>query len=126
MLMALDMFAFEIGTLPYQELQRRWSWRHAQAERFGARPASQFLGPGAEDIELTGALHPGEGIGAYSAIDTLRDMAGTGDAFTLVTGVGEVLGEFFIRGIELRQDLFFVDGAARRSDFRLTLERADG
>jgi len=126
MLMALDMFAFEIGTLPYQELQRSWEWRHAQSERFMARPASQFIGPGAETINLSGALYPGEGIGAYSSIDTIREMADKGEAYTLVSGVGEVLGDFFIRKLDLRQELFFVDGAARKSDFTLALERADG
>lgn len=126
MLMALDMFAFEIGTLPYQELQRSWEWRHAQSERFGARPASQFIGPGAETVELSGALHPGHGIGDYSSIDTIREMADTGDAYTLVSGVGDVLGDFFIRKLSLQQSLFFVDGAPRKSDFTLSLERADG
>lgn len=126
MLMALDMFAFEIGTLPYQELQRRWDWRHASSERIGARAAFQYLGPGEETIELTGALYPGEGIGSYSSIATIVEMGGTGDAYPLVSGVGQVLGAFIIRGLDMRQDLFFVDGAARRSDFRLSLERVDG
>jgi len=124
MLMALDMFPFEIGTLPYQQLQQAWEWRFASSDRFGARPAFQFLGPGAETIDLSGALHPIEGIGAYSSFDTIRAMAATGDAYTLVSGVGEVLGDFFIRRLERNQDLFFVDGAPRRSDFRLALERA--
>lgn len=126
MLMALDIFIFEIGTLPYQDLQRSWEWRHAQSERYGARPAAQFLGPGAETVELSGALYPGEGIGSYSSIDTIREMADTGDAYTLVSGVGEVLGDFFIRKLGLKQELFFLDGAARKSDFTLSLERADG
>lgn len=126
MLMALDMFAFEIGSLPYQELQRRWHWRHAEADRFGARSAYQFVGPGTETVELVGALYPGEGIGSYSSIDTIIEMGKTGDAYTLVSGVGEVLGDFIIRGLDLRQDRFFVDGAARRGDFRLNLERVDG
>jgi len=124
MLMALDMFPFEIGTLPYQQLQQSWEWRFASSDRFSARPAFQFLGPGAETIDLSGAIHPIEGIGSYSSFDTIRAMAETGDAYTLVSGVGEVLGDFFIRRLERSQDLFFVDGAPRRSDFRLALERA--
>lgn len=126
MLMALDMFAFEIGSLPYEELRRRFDWRHAASDRFGVRAAFQFVGPGEETIDVSGALYPGEGIGAYSAINTIRDMADTGDAYTLVSGVGEVLGDFIIRGLELTQGLFFVDGAPRRADFSLSLARADG
>lgn len=124
MMLALDMFVFEIGTLPYQELQRKWAWRHAQSDRFGALPAAQFVGPGPETVSLTGALIPGEGIGAYSALETLVEMANTGEAYGLVSGMGEVLGEYFIRSIDQTQSLFFVDGVARKSDFTLALERA--
>lgn len=124
MLMALDMFIFEIGTLPYQKLAQSFEWRFAQAERFGARPASQFIGVGTEKISLSGALHPDHGIGSWSDIRTMTEMADKGDAYTLTTGAGEVLGDFFIRKFDLNQDLFFVDGAARRGDFTLELERA--
>jgi len=125
-MLCLDMFAFQIGTLPYQELRRRFEWRFAEGERFGVRPATQFLGPGAESVELAGALYPGEGIGAYSSIDTIREMADKGDGYTLTSGTGEVWGVFTIRSLDLSQSLFFVDGAARKSDFTLSLARADG
>jgi uncharacterized protein len=126
MLMALDMFAFEIGSLPYEELSRRFGWRHASSDRFRARAAFQFIGPGEDTIELSGALYPGDGIGAYSAVETIRGMANTGDAYTLVSGVGEVLGDFIIHSLDITQSLFFLDGAPRRADFRLSLERVDG
>lgn len=124
MMLALDMFVFEIGTIPYQELSRKWAWRHAQSDRFGALPAPQFVGPGPETVSLTGALIPGEGIGSYSAITTLVEMGNAGEAYSLVSGVGEVLGEYFIRSIDQTQSLFFVDGMPRKSDFTLELERA--
>ncbi len=125
-MMMLDMFAFEIGTLPFQEMQRRFEWRFAEGERLGVRPAMQFLGPGAETIDLSGAIYPGEGIGAYSSLDTLREMAATGDAYSLAAGTGDVWGAFAIRSLALTQSLFFVDGAPRKSDFTLSLVRADG
>lgn len=124
MMMALDMFVFEMGTLPYQKLQQNFEWRHAQTERFGARPASQFIGVGAEKITLTGALHFDHGIGKWSSIDEILLMADSGDAFTLTSGAGMVLGDFFICKFDLGQDMFFVDGLARRGDFTLELERA--
>lgn len=122
--MALDLFVFEIGSLPYQQLAQAWEWRFAQSERFGARPASQYLGQGAETISLTGALYPGEHIGSWSALQTIRDMADRGNAYTLTSGGGAVLGDFFIRKLDLNQELFFVDGVARKGDFSLQLERA--
>jgi phage protein U len=123
MMMALDMFIFEIGTLPYQQLSRKWGWRHAQADRFGALPAAQFLGPGANTISLTGALYPGV-AGDFSAIERIAAMADTGEQYILLNGQSEVMGEYFIRSLELRTETFFVDGMARKGDFTLELEEA--
>ncbi len=125
MMMTLGTFLFEIGSLPYQELSRRTDWRHGQSDRFGLRKASQFLGPGDDKITLTGALFPGT-IGSFSSIETVRDMAGTGEAFTMLDGQGNVLGQWLIRSLDTRQSVFFVDGVARKADFTLELERTDG
>ncbi|MXO66265.1 phage tail protein [Altericroceibacterium endophyticum] len=126
MLMALDMFAFEIGTLPFQELQHRADWRFGRGDRFGARPATQFLGAGEDKIELTGALYPGDGIGSYSSLGRIRELAARGEAYRLTAGTGDVLGSYIILSLEETQSHFFVDGAPRKADFSLTLERVDG
>lgn len=121
-MLALGMFLFDIGTLPYQELVRSTDWRHAESARVGARPAVQFLGPGADTISLTGALMP-EVAGRYSALRTIRDMGDTGEAYPLVTGTGLVLGAFVITRLDERQSLFFVDGVPRKADFGIDLRR---
>lgn len=126
MMLALDLFIFEIGTLPYQELRHRFEWRFGESERFRARPAAQFLGPGAETVELQGVLYPGDGIGDYASIETLKDMAKTGTAYVLSAGTGEILGAFTIAGLDLTKGVFFEDGAPRKSDFTLSLVRRDG
>ncbi len=123
MMMALGLFLFEIGTMPYQELTRSQSWNHAETMRFGARPVSQFTGPGNDSISLSGALYPGY-IGTYSAIDTIRAMADAGEDYVLLDGLGNVLGSFYIPSLEVKTTTFFVDGVARRADFTLTLKRA--
>lgn len=123
MMMSLDLFLFEIGTLPYQQLAQEWNWRHSKSERFGARPAAQFVGVGDETVTLSGALYPGL-IGDWSSFDTIRDMADAGEAYLLMGGDYTVHGSFFIRRVSRTADLFFVDGVARRADFTLELERA--
>ncbi|OCC25326.1 hypothetical protein MB02_01240 [Croceicoccus estronivorus] len=125
-MLALDMFVFQIGTLPFQELRQRYEWRFGDSERFRARPASQFLGPGAETVELAGVLYPGDGIGSYGSIERLKALAETGDAYELTAGTGEVLGSFTIRTLDLTRSVFFEDGAARKTDFTLSLLRVDG
>ena len=123
MMMSLGLFVFEIGTLPYQELSRSQSWRHATVDRFNALPASQFTGPGEDSITLTGALYPGL-AGSYSALDTIRAMADAGDDYVLLDGLGNVLGNWFIPSLETKASVFFVDGVARKADFTLALKRA--
>lgn len=122
MLMTLGIFAFEIGTLPYQELTRKTEWRHARSPRFGAREASQYLGPGAEKVTLSGALFPGV-AGSYASLRDLRDMGDQGEAWPLVDGEGRVLGNFTIDSIDERQAVFMVNGVPRTADFTIELSR---
>jgi uncharacterized protein len=123
-MMTLGMFAFERASLPYQRLGRRADWRHAESERFGARPTSQFLGPGADDVELAGVLLPGL-AGSYGSLDTIRSMAAQGDAWPLIDGSGAILGRYRIDALDTEGEHFFEDGAARKTDFRLSLARVD-
>lgn len=122
MMLSLGMFQFEIGTLPYQQLTRDRTWRHGRTDRFGARQASQYLGPGDDKVTLTGALIPGL-AGSFSALETVARMADEGDAYSLVAGTGEVIGAFVIEHLGNSRDTFLIDGLARKGDFTLELTR---
>lgn len=123
-LMTLGMFVFDLPTLTYTQLQRRSSWRHPTSDRVGARPKGQFAGAGEDDITLTGSLAP-IAMGDADALDQLRDMAGTGEAFPLVDGTGRVFGAFVITGLDETQRGIMDNGQARVSDFTITLKRMD-
>ena len=69
MMLALGLFVFELRTLPYQEMQRSMSWRHAEQSRVGERPALQFTGPDADTITLTGTVINGTGENGVTAFD---------------------------------------------------------
>jgi phage protein U len=118
------MFVFGLQTIAYQTLQRRTEWRHAKNSRVGARPATQYLGPGDDTITLAGWVAP-EFAGSAASIALVRRMAGTGAAYLLLAGTGDVLGAFKVTAIEETQSLFFVDGSARRIEFSITLECVD-
>jgi hypothetical protein len=68
-LMTLGMFVFSVETTLYEVLIRSREWRHASAERFGARAASQYVGPGQDNVTISGLLVP-EIQGRYSALET--------------------------------------------------------
>lgn len=122
-LLALGMFAFGVNRLAYDELQRRQDWRHATSDRFGARPAAQYVGPGTDTITLTGMLVP-EMAGSYSSIERLREMADTGDDWPLVDGLGKVWGNFRIAALDETHGAIMGGHLPRRIDFTVTLDRA--
>ena len=124
MLLALGMFTFGISTLAFDELARRASWRHATLPRIGARDAVQFTGPGEETIAIPGSVYHEIADGDVS-LDELRRMAATGDAWSLVDGMGYVYGAFVITGIDDRRKAFFPNGKPRQIDFSIDLLRVD-
>jgi phage protein U len=123
-LMALGMFLFEIGTLPFDELQRKTDWQYARSARVGARDATQFVGPGDETISLSGAVYTELTDGRVS-IDDLRALGEAGEALPLVDGSGTVYGNFVITALDERHAYLMADGTPRRIDFGLDLLRVD-
>ncbi|RMB26236.1 hypothetical protein C8J47_3554 [Sphingomonas sp. PP-F2F-G114-C0414] len=124
MLLSIGLFAFSIDTLAFDEISRRASWRHATSARIGARDATQFTGPGDETISLPGTVY-NEIVDGRVSIDELRRMADTGDAWSLVDGLGYVYGAFVITSIDDRGKAFFPDGTPRQIDFAIDLLRVD-
>lgn len=122
-MMALGMFSFGVDTLAYQEFSRTMDWRHASADRMGAMPAFQYVGPGMDSISLPGIIMP-EFTGPDTSLDELRDMADTGDAYSLVRTDGIIIGQYMIRSIGEKQSYFLPGGGARRIEFTIELERA--
>lgn len=125
MMLSLGMFIFSLSTLPYQDFARRTDWKHARTSRVGARDASQFTGAGSDTLQLKGYIAP-EFAGDVTSLDTLREMAASGDAFPLVDGTGRVLGAWVIDSIDEGQSLFFANGQPRRIDFTIDLHQVDG
>lgn len=123
-LMVLGMFVFGMGTLPYQEFQRRMSWRHSTSERHTERPAAQYVGLGEDTVSFTGVLVP-EVAGSFSAIDNLVDMASTGDNWPLLDGAGQIWGSYRIENIDLKGTSIIAGGIARRTEFAVDLVRQD-
>lgn len=125
MLMSLGMFPFSLSTLAHEDLSRRTAWRHATAQRVGARDATQYVGPGEESISFGGTAHADLTDGR-AQLDRLREMANTGQAWPLVDGTGTVFGAFIIQTLDEKHKALFPDGTARAIDFSIELLRVDG
>lgn len=124
MMMGLGQFVFSLDTLGYQDLQRQTQWRHPSNSRVGARAARQSIGPGDDAITLQGLLLPGL-AGDIGSLDELREMGDTGASWPLVEGTGRVYGMFVIESLNEGQTFQFADGAPRRIEFTLALQRVD-
>jgi len=122
--MTLGMFVFSIDTALYDRLNRSREWRHATAERFGARAASQYVGPGGDNISISGLIVP-EIAGRYSALDTLAGMAATGDSYPLINGLGRILGHYRIVRLDEDHAFIMAGGLPRNVAFKIELERSD-
>lgn len=123
-LMTLGMFIFGMGTAAYQNLQRSREWRHATSERHGARDAAQFIGPGPEKLNLSGLIVPELGA-SFSSLDTLGEMADTGDHFPLINGQGIILGHYRIDRLDEEHLSIMAGGTPRHIGFRIELSRGD-
>ncbi len=124
MMMALGLFVFSLSTAAYQDFQRQTAWRHPSSNRVGAAPVRQFLGKGNDTITLSGLIVP-ELAGKRLSLDTLRLMGDSGKAWPLVEGTGRIYGLWIIESLSETNTLFFQDGAPRRIEFSLTLQRVD-
>ncbi|WDF71494.1 phage tail protein [Novosphingobium sp. KACC 22771] len=122
MFYALGLFAFDMPTLLFADLERDRTWRHPETETFGGLPSTQYVGPGTDTIFLGGMLVP-EICGTYSSIEKLAAMAEAGDAYPLVRGDGKILGNFIIRRLNEKHANMLDNGKARSVEFTLDLAR---
>lgn len=123
MMMALGLFVFDIGTIPYQQLQHKMAWRHPSTPRVGKRPARQFAGPDDETIRLSGEIYPELHPKGRVSLELIRAMADQGMAWPLIEGTGMVYGFFAIDDIQVTKSIFFDNGGARKIEFDLSLVR---
>ncbi|OTG65916.1 phage tail protein [Acinetobacter silvestris] len=121
MMMALGLFVFSLQTASYQELQRVTNWRHPSNSRVGDSPAYQFIGKGEDSITLKGTIMH-ELTATRNTLETVRNMGDTGKAYTLIEGTGKIYGLVIIENLDDTKTYFFKDGAARKTDFTITLK----
>lgn len=122
--LALGTFVFNLRSLPLSVLKRTREFRHPTVDRVGARPASQFAGPGEDRVQLTGVM-PLEFSGGLAPVDTLAAIANSGESRMLVTGYGEVLGAYVVTGFDETHRDMHVDGMPRVVEYDIALRRVD-
>lgn len=121
--MILHNFEFEVLKISFDDLSESNEYRYSQSEGIGAnRVFYQFLGVGAQELELKGVLMPSLTSG-ISKIEKLKKLAGKGRAYVLSDGEGQKWGRFFIKSVNVSQSLFLNNARAQKIEFNLKLTK---
>lgn len=115
-------YFFNLDTAAFDELRRSTEFRWASQERLSRRPAQQAVGMGDEKITLKGAIFPGF-KGGLKQLDTLRAIGAKLEPLSLVTGYGDVLGNWCLKNIEEEQSALMQGGIPRKQGFTLEFVR---
>lgn len=124
MMLALGLFVFMRQTLPFQNLSRTSTFTWSRNARVGKRAAYQYIGPGEDTLEMTGALYP-ELTGGVLSLSALRLMAEQGGKWPLIDGTGMIYGVYVISSVKENGSEFYSDGSPRKISFTLSLTRVD-
>ncbi|WP_311276178.1 phage tail protein [Methylobacterium sp. WCS2018Hpa-22] len=121
-LMALGAYRFSVANGGFQAFERSTRWRWAEQEVIGAAPALQYIGPGVDQVAISGILHP-HYRGGLRQLDAMRAQAGLGVPLVLVDGTGWYYGDWAIEGVTEGKTVFMPDGAPLKIEFRLELKK---
>lgn len=121
-MLILGDYIFGLDTAAFQELNRDTKWNWGSQDVFQALPALQFTGWGEDTITLPGVIFP-EYWGGTGQLDQLRALGDTGEPQTLITGRGDVLGEWVVKSVSEKQSIFAQRGVGRRQEFTVTLQK---
>ena len=118
--MILGWYLFMVPTATYQSITRRWSWRWQTVERAGRKEAVQYLGRTAERIDLSGVIFPTLN-GGWTQIEAMKKQADRMEPLSLMTGFGDVLGDFVILDLEETGTRHLIGPWAGKQEYRMSL-----
>jgi uncharacterized protein len=117
-----DTFHFNLSTAAFDKLRRTTKYKVASQERLNRQEALQAVSQGGETITLSGVVFAASGPGAKQ-LDALRAIGGRMLPVQLTTGYGEVLGRWYLQGVDEEQEALMSDGAPRKQTFSLEFGR---
>jgi uncharacterized protein len=117
-----DTFHFSLSTAAFDRLRRTTKYKVASQERLNRQEALQAVSQGGETITLSGVVFAASGAGA-GQLDALRAIGDRMMPVLLTTGYGEVLGRWYLQGVDEEQEALMSDGVPRKQTFSLEFGR---
>ena len=111
-------YYFNMDTAAFDELRRQASFKWAGQERLRRSVSQQAVSLGEEKISLKGVIFPGY-KGGIGQLNTLRSIGRNLQPLNLVTGYGEVLGDWCLLSVEEEQSNLLAGGIPRKQGFSL-------
>jgi phage protein U len=124
-MMWLGPFRFGITGASHDTLQQASQYRWEEVPLVGARPEMHYLGPGTETRTLSGTIYP-HFRGGLGQVEAMRQQAAMGAPHLMGDGLGFVFGRWVITGVDDTRSVLMADGAPRKIEFALKLQRAAG
>jgi len=122
-LLQVGPMQFQVTGPHFERLKHGHQFVWPKHDRFGQPPAYQFTGAGPETVDIDGTVYPEY----FRGFEELQNLAGRGSQpQTVVSGAGDVFGRWIVLKLQLRQSYFNRDGAPRKVDFRISLEKFQG
>ncbi|CAE6810588.1 hypothetical protein R69658_05381 [Paraburkholderia aspalathi] len=127
-----DTFHFNLSSAAFDKLRRTTKYKVAAQERLNRQEALQAVSQGGETITLSGVVFAAYGAGSSPGnpanpgmrqLDALRAIGGRMVPVQLTTGYGEVLGRWYLQGVDEEQEALMSDGAPRKQTFSLEFGR---
>ncbi|MFW3895952.1 phage tail protein [Pseudomonas bharatica] len=111
-------YYFNLDTAAFEELRRQTAFRWAGQERLSRSIAQQAVGQGEDKISLKGVIYPDGKVG-LKQLETLRSIGRALRPLSLVTGYGEVLGNWCLLSVDEEQGSLLAGGIPRKQSFSL-------
>lgn len=111
-------YYFNLDTAAFEELRRQTSFRWVGQERLTRSAAQQAVSLGEEKINIRGAVFPAL-KGGLGQLQTLRSFGRLLRPLSLVTGYGQVLGNWCLTSIDEEQRYLLAGGIPRKQGFTL-------
>ncbi|MBQ4852687.1 phage tail protein [Pseudoalteromonas sp. MMG012] len=120
-MIALGEYRYSVPTAAYSEFRRVSEYRWQSQDRLARTPAMQYVGPGFDEVTMTGTIYPHFNGGLFQ-VEAMRAEAIKGKPLLLVDGLGYVRGNYVITRIEETQTDIRVAGVPEKIEFNITLK----
>lgn len=123
--LSLGDYAFVSLGFSFNEMGFDLQTPSADVEVAGRMDALHWCGPKSEQRTIKGVLFPAE-FGGEDSLQGLAAAAKRGEVMPLVTGGGDILGNYRVISITHEQTAITARGGARKLSYTITVRRIEG